>query len=64
MVSQQSKDLKTMKFKKFHSSLEARELMVMYRGTDRSVQQALQARVMKKYDHEKSSRIKEKASRL
>ncbi|AES78131.1 hypothetical protein MTR_7g024960 [Medicago truncatula] len=42
------KDVKTMKIKELQTSLKAHELLVIDRGSERSVQQALQAQTIKK----------------
>lgn len=45
--------MKTMKIEQLWSSLEAHELMVIDRCTDRSIQQFLQTQMVKKYKHER-----------
>lgn len=57
---QEAKDVKAMKIEELQSSLEAHELMVIDRGTERSVQQALQAQISKKEGNSKNSKKKGK----
>jgi len=57
---QESKDVKTMKIEELHSSLEAHELMVSKRSSERSLQQALKAQTRKKYGHDKKKFMKGK----
>ncbi|KAK2361452.1 secreted RxLR effector protein [Trifolium repens] len=57
---QEAKDVKTMKIEELHSSLEAHELMVIDRGSERSNQQALQAQFFKKEGNNKNSKKKDK----
>ena len=45
---QEAKDVKTMKVEELQSSLEAHELLVLDRSSERSVQQALQVQTTKK----------------
>lgn len=59
---QESKDVKTMKIKELKSSLEIRELLAIYIGVERLIQQAFQAQVVKKYSHERKFKKKIKES--
>lgn len=43
-----------MKIEEFHSSLEAHELMVIYIGVEKSIQQDIQVKVIKKNEHERN----------
>ncbi|MCH80464.1 retrovirus-related pol polyprotein from transposon TNT 1-94, partial [Trifolium medium] len=61
VVIQEAKDVKTMKIEEMQSSLEAHELMVIDRGAERSVQQALQAQTAKKEGNYKNSKKKGKS---
>jgi hypothetical protein len=47
VVIQESNDIKTMKIEELQSSLEAHEILVIQRGSERSVQQALQVKFTK-----------------
>lgn len=49
-----------MKIEEFHSSLEAHELMVIYIGVEKSIQQDIQVKVIKKTSMKGTSRKKEK----
>jgi hypothetical protein len=57
---QEAKDVKTMKIEELQSSLEAHELMVIDRGSERSNQQALQAQSFKKEGNGKNNKKKSK----
>ena len=45
--------MKTIKIEELYSYLEAHELMVSKRSSERSFQQALEAQIGKKYGHDK-----------
>ena len=51
---QETKDVKTMKLEELQSSLEAHELLIIDRSSERSVQQALQAQTTKKEGNRKN----------
>ena len=55
---QESKDVKTLKIEELQSSLEAHELMVSKRSTERSIQQALQVQTVKKDDYDRKNFFK------
>jgi len=52
---QESKDVKTLKIEELQSSLEAHELMVSERNSERSIQQALQVQTIEKDDYDRKS---------
>jgi len=51
---QEAKDVKAMKIEELQSSLEAHELLVIDRSSERSVQQALQVQTTKKEENYKN----------
>jgi len=51
----ESKDVKTLKIEELQSSLEAHELMVSERSSERSIQQALQVQNVKKDEHDRKN---------
>lgn len=53
---QESKDVKTLKIEELQSSLEAHEMLVIERSSERSAQQALQAQTTKKDGNDKNSK--------
>jgi len=53
---QESKDVKTLKIEELQSSLEAHEMLVIERSSERSAQQALQAQTIKKDGYDKNSK--------
>jgi len=53
---QESKDVKTLKIEELQSSLEAHEMLVIERSSERSSQQALQAQTIKKDGYDKNSK--------
>jgi len=57
---QESKDVKTLKIEELQSSLEAHEILVIERSSERSAQQALQAQTIKKDGYDKNSKKKGK----
>ena len=52
---QESKDVKTLKIEELQSSLEAHELMVSERSSERSIQQALQVQPPKKDENDRKN---------
>ena len=52
---QKSKDVKTLKIEELQSSLEAHELMVSERNSERSIQQALQVQTIKKDENDRKN---------
>jgi len=52
---QESKDVKTLKIEELQSSLEAHELMVSERSSERSIQQALQVQTVKKDENDRKN---------
>ena len=52
---QESKDVKTLKIEELQSSLEAHELMVSERNSERSIQQALQVQTIKKDENDRKN---------
>jgi len=53
---QESKDVKTLKIEELQSSLEAHEMLVIERSSERSSQQDLQAQTIKKDGYDKNSK--------
>jgi len=51
----ESKDVKTSKVEELQSSLEAQELMVSERSSERSIQQALEVQTIKKDDNDRKN---------
>jgi len=51
----ESQDVKTLKIEELQSSLEARELMVSERSSERSIQQALQVQTIKKDENDRKN---------
>ena len=52
----ESKDVKTLKIEELQSSLEAHEMLVVERSSERSDQQALKAQTIKKDGYDKNSK--------
>jgi len=52
---QESKDVKTLKIGELQSSMEAHELMVSERSSERSIRQALQVQTIKKDDYDRKN---------
>ncbi|XP_073221587.1 uncharacterized protein [Cicer arietinum] len=61
VVIQEAKDVKTMKIEELQNSLEAHELLVLDRSSERSVQQAFQVQISKKEGNQKDFKKKGKS---
>jgi len=55
VATQESKDMKTLKIEELQSSLEAHELMVSERSSERSIQQALQVQIIEKDGYDRKT---------